>query len=850
MASEVTVDPYDLCTGSPPQAPSSGKKSWDELRRSVRDTRKLLTTLVSTVPSCFTFRTIATETGDATRLYFLGVPVKGRESTLLYVDVPRYSDEHGALCNSLPWKHLLDSFQPTLPTGLLSREERLMRERKRLGAYGITSYDVAPDNGTFVFPACNSLFECTDSSPLEECPVLPSCVSTNCPGARLDPKICPLDSHLVAFIHNSDIWVSHLKSGDEQRLTFAHKDTGSLSSDPVTAGVASFIVQEEFDRYTAYWWMPSVTQSTAGVCVYRILYEEVDESDVEIVNIFTPTEEKGIDTYRYPRAGTANARTVLKIVEFEVDEHGKIVDTIVERQMLEPLSTVCPWMEYIVRVDWTPDAKFVYVQVLDRPQLQTAVYLIPFENFLPVMSDVEMGSFDSSSYLPLQMIYKESSDIWINVHDIIHFFPQSRPDEISFLWSSEKSGFRHLYHVTSQLHSSPDQTHCSMELDEKPLECLQCRILQEVPLTVGDWEVNSKQFWVDEKRKLVYFMGLKDTPLEKHLYVVSYVRPRDPKRLTQAELSHSVYMNKACTMFVTVYSSIKQTPRSKIFEILHNDDVHIHTELLGTVIGPTACLDYRPPELFEFPSRSDHTLHGMFYRPHNYEAGAKYPTVLFVYGGPQVQLVTNAFKGLKFLRLHTLASQGYVVVVVDGRGSCCRGLQFEGYIKNKLGTVEIEEQVEGLLWLAGQTNMIDLARIAIHGWSYGGYLSLLGLAQRPDIFKVAIAGAPVVNWALYDTGYTERYLDLPEVNKQGYQNGSVLSYVDSLPDEENHLLIIHGLIDENVHFQHTSCLINALVRACKPYQLQVYPNERHGIRSHEASEHYKTMVMSFLHNNL
>lgn len=262
------------------------------------------------------------------------------------------------------------------------------------------------------------------------------------------------------------------------------------------------------------------------------------------------------------------------------------------------------------------------------------------------------------------------------------------------------------------------------------------------------------------------------------------------------------------------------------------------------------CPDYKAPELFSYKSKCGYTMHGMYYRPHNQESGRKYPTVLFVYGGPHVQLVTNSFKGLKFLRLHTLASQGYAVVVIDGRGSSCRGLAFESHLKHKMGVSEIDDQVEGLQHLASQVDFIDINRVAIHGWSYGGYLSLMGLVQRPDVFKVAIAGAPVVNWQLYDTGYTERYMDLPEDNQVGYQQGNVLHYLDNFPDEENRLLIVHGLIDENVHFQHTSVLVNGLVKACKPHQLQVYPNERHGIKNHEANEHYKTMVLNFLQNNL
>jgi dipeptidyl-peptidase 9 len=163
-----------------------------------------------------------------------------------------------------------------------------------------------------------------------------------------------------------------------------------------------------------------------------------------------------------------------------------------------------------------------------------------------------------------------------------------------------------------------------------------------------------------------------------------------------------------------------------------------------------------------------------------------------------------------------------------------------------LGTVELKDQVEVLLWLTQRHSYLDINRIGLYGWSYGGYLSLMGLANYPNLFKVAIAGAPVTSWELYDTGYTERYMELPENNPQGYKEGSVLSYVQQFPDEEDRLLIIHGLVDENVHFVHTSQFINAMIKAGKPYQLQLYPSERHSLRRIEASEHYETMLLSFL----
>lgn len=262
-----------------------------------------------------------------------------------------------------------------------------------------------------------------------------------------------------------------------------------------------------------------------------------------------------------------------------------------------------------------------------------------------------------------------------------------------------------------------------------------------------------------------------------------------------------------------------------------------------------------PPKLFYYDSkRSGQRQYGLFYEPIVATPGEKCPTVLFVYGGPQVQLVTNSFKGLRFLRLQSMASLGMAVVVLDVRGSCHRGLEFEGHLKNRLGCVEVEDHIEGLHYAATQLpegrDVIDLDRVAVHGWSYGGYLSLMALAQRPDVFKVALAGAPVTSWEEYDTGYTERYMSTPADNPTGYLKGSVVNRASDFPDEENRLLLIHGLIDENVHFRHTSLIVNALIKACKPYQLQVYPNERHGIRQPDTSEHYETSILSFLLQHL
>lgn len=375
-------------------------------------------------------------------------------------------------------------------------------------------------------------------------------------------------------------------------------------------------------------------------------------------------------------------------------------------------------------------------------------------------------------------------------------------------------------------------------------------------MTSGEWEVlarHGSKIWVNEVTKVVYFQGTKDTPLEHHLYVISYDSPGKVVRLTKPGFSHSCSVSQNFDFFISHYSNVSTPPCVHVYKLNSSEDdpLSVVPEFWASMMESPGCPgDYNPPEIFDFPAKSGFQLYGMVYKPHNLQPGRKHPTVLFVYGGPQVQLVNNTFKGMKYLRLNTLASLGYAVVVIDGRGSCQRGLEFEGALKNKMGQVEIEDQVEGLQYVAEKFNFVDLSRVAIHGWSYGGFLSLMGLIQRPNVFKLAIAGAPVTVWMAYDTGYTERYMDVPENNQQGYEEGSVALHVDKLPSEPNRLLILHGFLDENVHFFHTNFLVSQIIRAGKPYQLQVYPNERHSIRCPESGEHYEIMLLHFLQQYL
>uniref|UniRef100_A0A672J2X4 dipeptidyl-peptidase IV n=1 Tax=Salarias fasciatus TaxID=181472 RepID=A0A672J2X4_SALFA len=707
------------------------KHSWEGLRDIIHCSRKYSGMIANKAPHDFQFVQKKDENGPHShRLYYLGMPYGSRENSLLYSEIPKKIRKEALLV--LSWKQMLDHFQATPHQGAYSREEELLRERKRLGAFGITSYDYHSQTGLFLFQASNSLFYCQDGGNngfIQSAPVKPVEIKTQCSGTRMDPKICPGDPDFIAFINNNDLWIANIKTGEERRLTYCHK---GLEEDPKSAGVATFVIQEEFDRFTGYWWSPSAVEDPSGGKTVYLLYEEVDETEVEIIHVPSPAlEERKADAYRYPRTGSGNV--LFQIVSTQ------------DKELVVPFNSLFPGTEYIARVGWTSDGKYGWAVLLDRSQRKLQLVLLPPALFVPV-SDDPAARQESLAAVPVNtqpyIIYEETTDVWINVHDIFYPFVQTTEEEFSFIWINEsKSGFSHLYKITSLLQPSRD---------------FKCAIKEEVTLTAGEWEVlarHGSKIWVNEATRLVYFQGTRDTPLEHHLYVVSYESPGDVVRLTKPGFSHSCSVSQNFDFFVSHYSNVSTPPCVHVYKLSSSegDPLHVVPEFWASMMESPGCPgDYNPPEIFDFPGKSGFQLYGMVYKPHNLQPGRKHPTVLFVYGGPQL----------------------------------------------------------------------------------------------------AIAGAPVTVWMAYDTGYTERYMDVPENNQQGYEEGSVALHVDKLPSEPNRLLILHGFLDENVHFFHTNFLVSQIIRAGKPYQLQVYPNERHSIRCPESGEHYEIMLLHFLQQYL
>jgi dipeptidyl-peptidase 4 len=305
-----------------------------------------------------------------------------------------------------------------------------------------------------------------------------------------------------------------------------------------------------------------------------------------------------------------------------------------------------------------------------------------------------------------------------------------------------------------------------------------------------------------------------------------------------------VMLDHRCETYIDTFHALGEQPTITVRSLA--DDTFIRA--IPVPDDPRiAAFGLTPPQIVTLPNRAGTTLYGAVYRPDPATHGpGPYPTIIDVYGGPGPQAVTNGWGLTASLRAQYLRDLGYLVFKLDNRGSARRGLAFESALAGRMGTIEVEDQVDGVNWLVNQ-GMADPARVGVIGWSYGGYMALMCLAKAPDVFRVAVAGAPVTAWDAYDTAYTERYMGTPATNPVGYAEGDVLRFVAAIRGK---LLLIHGMLDENVHFRHTARLINALTQARKPYDALFFPDERHMPRRQADRVYLHERTVAFLQAHL
>ncbi|GAB5413555.1 MAG: S9 family peptidase [Congregibacter sp.] len=516
----------------------------------------------------------------------------------------------------------------------------------------------------------------------------------------------------------------------------------------------------------------------------HIAYLQVDESPVdEVTRSEIYADRIDMITQRYPAAGRPNV--LLKLAVLEVASgNTRWIDLGDESDI------------YIPRVKWASADKLSYQwQSRDQQRLELRLY--------------DLASANTRTLLT------ETSDTWINLHKDLRFI---RGGE-AFIWASERSGYRHLYLYDT------------------------AKGLQHA-LTSGEWVVDGLAA-VDEASQAVFFTGRKDTPLERHLYRVGLEEGDTPERISERAGMHSITFSDAVDGYIDHFSAPDTPPQVSLHAVTGERRTWVEENTVDES-HPLAPYwdDFVQPEFGRLKAEKGRPdLYYRLYKPADLKAGGRYPVVVYVYGGPGAQFVSRRWDRL-FPQY--LAQHGYVVFSLDNRGSEARGKAFEDPIYRNMGDVEVQDQVAGVEFLRSLP-FVDGERIGIYGHSYGGYMTLMALFKAGDYFSAGVSGAPVTDWLLYDTHYTERYMGHPDSAADDYMASSVFPYADALEDP---LLLYHGMADDNVLFSHSTRLMKHLQDAGKQFELMTYPGKKHSLRGKATRMHQYQMITDFFDRHL
>lgn len=648
---------------------------------------------------------------------------------------------------------------------ILSDEEKARRERMRIDASGIISYQWDDEGKALLFPLGGDLF----TYDLEE---KKAKQLTNTEAFELDAKFSP-DGKKVSFIREQNIVLLDLASGQESQLTSDGVGT-------ITNGMAEFVAQEEMGRFTGYWWSPD------GSKIAFIQYDESTVTEVKRDEIYADRIE--IVTQRYPYTGEKNVSLKLGVLTLGSEK---------------PL-----WLDlgketdfYLPRVQWGSDSSLLTYQWQSRNQQQLELRGV----------NPETGK--------TKVLAKEESKTWINLHDDLHFLKDG-----SFLWASERSGFKHLYHVKGK---------------------------KVTPVTQGEWQVDELES-IDEENGFIYFSGWVESPLERHLYRVSLNGDsiEDPELIEKISKKHGwhhITFSESGEHYFDSYSSVRQPAQVS----LHQADGELVEYLLENKVEEGHPLypyleDWIGPAFGSQRARDKSRLYYRYYLPKTEMPEGGFPVIVYLYGGPHVgQQVRNAWSRNNLWQQYLL-SKGYALFTLDNRGGPNRGKKFEDAIYKELAQNELQDQLKGINWFK-QQSFTNSKRFGIHGHSYGGYLTLMSMFRLGNTYTCGVAGSPVTDFRLYDTHYTERYLSTPQDNEKGYESSSVLPYTSGLQGD---LLIMHGMADDNVLFKNTTKLVRKLQDEGKLFEFMAYPGEKHGISDENAHLHMMKTISDFFDRKL
>ena len=580
-----------------------------------------------------------------------------------------------------------------------------------------------------------------------------------------EPTFSP-DSKKVTYSKNNNLFIKNLENNTITQITFDGKKNSIIN------GITDWVYEEEFGFVKAFEW----SDDSKNIAFLRFDETEVPTFSMDIYGkTLYPTQQ----TFKYPKAGEKNATVTLHIFHIKTATTSNV-----------DLGNY----EYIPRFKWTSDTNILCATTLNRRQNNLNLFFI--------------SAADSSA----KIVFNEKSDTYVDINDNLRFLKDN-----SFIWTSEKSGFNHIYHYSNK-----------------------GKLINQI--TSGNWEI-TKFYTLNEKTKTLYYQSVEDGSINRTIYSIQ-LNGKNKKRLTNASGTNNASFSKNSNYFINSFSDAN-TPTiytlyngkgEKLKEILNNKKLSKKLDSYNLA----------KKEFFTLTTKNGN-FNAWMLKPTYFDPTKEYPLFMTQYSGPGSQSVSNSWNSANDYWYQHLAEQGYIVVCVDGRGTGFKGVAFKKVTYKELGKYEVQDQIESAKEL-GKRAYINKNEIGIWGWSYGGFMSSNCILKGNDVFKMAIAVAPVTSWRFYDSVYTERYMQTPQENPSGYDDNSPLNYANLL---EGKYLLIHGSGDDNVHFQNSMRMSNALIEANKPFDQAVYPDRTHGIyRGKNTRLHLYNKMTKFIRDNL
>uniref|UniRef100_UPI004049AAC7 S9 family peptidase n=1 Tax=Flavobacterium sp. TaxID=239 RepID=UPI004049AAC7 len=573
------------------------------------------------------------------------------------------------------------------------------------------------------------------------------------------------DGTKIAYVFENNLFVLDLISFVTVQITTDGKKNEIIN------GITDWVYEEEFAFVKAYEWNATGDK----IAFIRFDEKEVPEFSMDIYNEgLYPTQT----VFKYPKAGEKNAVVSLHIYDLRTNKKSDI-----------NLGNYTDF--YIPRIKWTNDSNTLSAQILNRHQNLLNLHFINATNGVS------------------NIVLKEHDAAYVDVTDNLTFLADN-----SFIWTSEKDGFNHIYHYdkTGKLKNQ---------------------------ITKGNWEVTA-YYGFDAKSNKVFYQSVENGSVNRDVYSID-LKGKNKKRLTKETGTNDATFSPNFDYFINAFSSVTKAPSYTLNESILGNEVKkiVSNESLENKL---AAYNITPKEFFPMITEKGNKLNAWMIKPTDFDATKKYPVLMYQYSGPGSQSVANQWNSANDYWYYMLAQKGYIVICVDGRGTGFKGADFKKCTYKELGKYEVEDQIDAAKVIA-QYEFVDATRIGIWGWSYGGFMSSNCILKGNDVFKTAIAVAPVTSWRYYDSIYTERYMRTPQENASGYDENSPINHVEKL---KGNYLLIHGTADDNVHVQNTMKMVEALVQANKQFDWAIYPDKNHGIYGGKTRLQLYTKMTNFI----